>query len=79
MAIVSVWFDNISDNRGWIVDVDAEGCGESDTLRVFPATNGGFDSAVEFAKRAGLKRHCDVHICGSASKIVLLAGTYQAD
>lgn len=71
--IVSVWLDDVSDEHGWIVDTDTDEGGESGTLKVFPPTDDGFERAVTFAKRAALKRGCDVHVCNGVSKIILKA------
>jgi hypothetical protein len=78
-TIVSVWLDETSDDHGWTVDTDIEEGGESNTLRVFPPTNMGFDRAVAFAKRAGKQRNCDIRITNSVSQIVLTAGQYEVD
>jgi hypothetical protein len=73
-TIVSVWLDDTSDDHGWIVDTDALRVGgESNTLKVFPPTGGGFDRAVRFGKRAAARRECDLHICNGVSRIVLSA------
>ena len=78
--IVSVWLDETSnDEDGWIVDTDTTEGGQSDTLKVFPGTDAGFDRAVSYAKRAGIKRGCDVHLHNGMNRIVLADGEYDAD
>lgn len=77
--IITVWLDETSDNHGWIVDTDSPEGGESETLKVFPATDAGFGRAVSFAKKAGVKRGCDIRITNSVSAVTLKAGEYELD
>jgi hypothetical protein len=77
--IVTVWLDETSGNHGWIVDMDVEGGGENNTLKVFPPNKAGFERAIAFAKRAAIKRHCDVHLCNGVSRITLAIGEIEVD
>ena len=60
--IVSVWLDETSDERGWVVDTDSPEGGQSRTLDVFPPTAEGREEAEAFARREGERRGCEVRI-----------------
>lgn len=60
--IVTVWLDETSDEHGWVVDTDVTEGGQSRTLKVFPATDAGYRSAVACAEREAAKRGLAVEI-----------------